>query len=317
METQQLPTYASWESTLSCPLRCKHCGLNANLARPGELSTKESKQMLSKLSAFGVKNLVISGGEFTFRSDWLLILKFALPLFKSVRLITNGWLGKKLFTELAELRNTDNLIISVSLDGLKENHDFRRGNGSFNNVMETLNCKNRIPKTVITTVDTLNILDCPDILDLCLKADVSLWSIQISLPAGRMNPKLFLGPEKIKLLAEEIKNWQAKFGRQIDIAPDDCFANLFSERNCGKWIGCHAGKDLISILHNGKVTGCPTMGNLIAGDIKTDSLEKIWQSTVMKNLRQDKPRECQTCNRCPGGCKTVSKLFHQQFCLTN
>lgn len=266
---------------------------------------------------FWNKNLIISGGEFTFRKDWIEILSFSLPLFESVRVITCGWLGKKLFTELKIIEDTSNLIISVSLDGLEKNHDFRRGQGSFIKVLKTLESPSPIPRTVLTTVDSLNITDCPDILGLCLKLRVPLWSIQISLPAGRMKPALFLGKTKIQLLAEEILHWRKEFGHRIDVSPDDCFANLFPKRTWGEWSGCHAGNNLITILNDGRVTGCPTMDNLIAGNVKTDSLEEIWNSEVMKNLHNEKPKECLICGQCDGGCKAVSKLFNKQFCSPN
>lgn len=308
------PDFASWESTLSCPLRCKHCGLNAGKKESNELCEEESKIMLSSLNRFGIKNLIISGGEFTFRKDWVEILKFALYLFETVRVVTSGWMGEKIFRYLEDIENNKNLILSVSLDGLKENHDNRRGIGSFDKVHEILKYRTNIPKTVLTTVDNLNIIDCLDILNLCLKHNVQNWSIQISLPAGRMDRNLFLGVEKIRFLSQEISNWQKRFEDKINISPDDCFANLFPVRNFGNWDGCHAGKRLITILNDGSVTGCPTMKDKIVGNIKTDSLENIWNSEIMNSLRCDLPSECKACGKCSGGCKAVSKLFDKQFC---
>lgn len=310
-----VPDFASWESTLSCPLRCKHCGLNAGEKKNNELSEKESKAMLYSLSSFGVKNLIISGGEFTFRKDWARILKFALNLFETVRIVTSGWMGDKIFNYLENIKNNEKLILSVSLDGLMENHDKRRGLGSFEKVHEILRYRTNIPKTVLTTVDSLNIKDCLEVLNLCLKSDIHNWSIQICLPAGRMDPNLFLGIEKIKFLSQEILTWQKRFEGRINILPDDCFANLFPKRNFGDWDGCYAGKRLITVLNDGSITGCPTMSNNIAGNIKTDSLENIWNSRVMNSTRCELPSECKTCGKCSGGCKTVSKLFNQQFCF--
>lgn len=313
----KIPNYVSWESTLKCPLRCKHCGLSAGLMKPGELSTIQAKKMFLDLSIFGVKNLVISGGEFTIRPDWLEILRTALLLFESVRVITCGWLGKDLFTHLIGLENLDRLTISVSLDGLKDNHDLRRGQGSFDKAWKTLTFPTPIPRTVLTTVDNLNMIDCPQILQICLNLRIPLWCIQISLPAGRMKGELFLGKTKILILAEAIVSWQQSFGNRIEIAPDDCFANLFPQRAWGKWDGCHAGKNLITVLSDGRVTGCPTMRNVIAGNVINDSLEKIWDSKIMRSLRTDRLPECITCNQCSGGCRAVSGLLQQQFCLIN
>jgi len=311
------PTHAAWESTLKCPLRCKHCGLDAGLARPQELETTEAQEMLSDLSNFGISNLIISGGEFTSRHDWLKLLEFSLSHFPSVRIITCGWLGKDLFAEINPLKNTSRLTISVSLDGLKENHDHRRGKGSFDEVMETLTYPSPIPKTVLTTIDRRNIYDCPDILRLCLELNIPLWSLQISLPAGRMKPELFLGPDNVRKLSSEIMHWQETFGERIIISPDDCFAHLFPQRHWGEWTGCHAGKRLITILNSGLVTGCPTFRSRPAGDIRTASIQEIWQSPKMEMIRQEKPQGCKECGACPGGCKAVNSLFENQFCFIN
>ncbi len=310
-----LPEVASWESTLSCPMRCKHCGLNAGQKNKNELGEDESKKMLTKLRDFGIKDLVISGGEFTWRKDWVSILKFSLSLFESVRVITSGWMGDKIFNYLEDLKNIKKLILSVSLDGAKESHDERRGVGSFEKVYEMLAYQTDIPRTVLTTVDTLNIRDCLDVLSLCLRFRVSIWSIQICLPEGRMDPKLFLGFDMIRFFAEEIKIWQEKYKDRIIISPDDCFANLFPMRNYGEWGGCHAARRLITILSDGSITGCPTMSNIKAGNIKEDDLQDVWESKTMNCLRYQVPEECKVCGKCAGGCKTISKMFGSQFCF--
>jgi radical SAM protein with 4Fe4S-binding SPASM domain len=315
MKSKQTPSHASWESTLRCPLRCKHCGLDAGQAKPDELTTEEAIKMLHLISRFGIENLIISGGEFTFRSDWLKILEQALPLFTSVRIITCGWLGQGLFTRLRMVNHLENLTISVSLDGLEAEHDFRRGRGSFQSVIETLTAKTSIPRTVLMTVDKRNIDDILKVIEICLRLEIPLISLQISLPAGRMNPDLFLGQEKILNLAKKITKWRATFAGKINIVPDDCFANLFPIRDIGPWSGCYAGKELLTILSDGSITGCPTMSETF-GNIKQQDISKIWSSIGMERMRAEIPSGCMVCGRCPGGCKAVAKLLKKQFCLT-
>jgi len=314
IDQRRPPSHASWETILRCPLRCKHCGLSAGVAQPDELTNKQAKLMLNSLSRFGIENLVISGGEFTFRVDWQIILDCALKLFRSVRLITCGWLKDSLFEQLKNIEHLEKLTVSVSLDGLEDQHDLRRGAGSFQAVMDTLSCQTNIPRTVLTTVDNKNIYDLSNILELCLRLNVSVWGIQICLPAGRMDPNLFLGQEKIQLLAEQIKRWQNICEDSLIIEPDDCFANLFPERSLGSWTGCPAGRNLVTILNNGLVTGCPTMSDRICGDIRQEDISEIWNSLQMASLAQEIPGECLACGQCFGGCKAVSKLCNQQFC---
>ena len=129
MEEQKIkaPEYASWESTLLCDLKCKHCGLSAGRPRANELGFKESTSLIAELADFGVKNIVISGGEFTLRHNWLLLLQHALYRFESVRVISNGRLGAGFIQILEKLCDVEKLTISLSLDGIGSVHDQRRG----------------------------------------------------------------------------------------------------------------------------------------------------------------------------------------------
>ena len=313
--TIPIPTTASWESTLNCNMRCSHCGLSAGKSQKNELNTNEAKQMLADLAGLGVKNMVISGGELTTRSDWQELTIHALKLFESVRLITNGLMGPKLISQLENMPGSEKLTLSLSLDGLETVHDQRRTKGSYKQVVSTLMQPSIIPKTVITTVGRDNFSELPGILKLCLESGVTLWSVQLSLPEGRMQRSNFLSDRLIQSLANIILKCQNEFGHKLDIVPDDCFGHLHPMRQRVPWTGCSAGKELIAILAGGSVTGCPTLLDHICGNIRQTSLTKIWTNKKMSALRQTIPNECQTCKSCPGGCKTVSKLLNQQICF--
>lgn len=309
------PEVATWESTLLCNLRCKHCGLSAGNCRPNELDTKESINMLIQLADFGIKNLVISGGEFTVRDDWIELLRFTLSRFKSVRVITNGCLGNDFIPILEQMPNKDRLIISFSLDGTEKIHNARRGKGSFRKIQEILEDLDVIPKTIITTVDKNNFNDLDNILSICLEHHVVLWSIQIALPAGRMRRELFLEKQKLKELADFISESQHMAGNKLIVVPDDCFGYVHPMRENYPWNGCHAGKRLVAILSDGSVTGCPTLEEWICGNIRKSTFREIWESEKMNVLRKIIPSQCKKCQRCLGGCNTVQKLFHKQFCF--
>jgi len=312
---QAAPIVASWESTLACDLRCKHCGLEAGKPRKNELKTSEARKMIINLSNLGIKNLCISGGEFTVRHDWKELLRLALQLHDEVRIITNGRLGESLIPILEKMPHAEKLMISLSLDGMQKTHDKRRAKGSHDLVRQILEQPTSIPKTVITTVAQDNFSELPEILVFCLERNVTIWSIQLSLPEGRMQKDWFLGKEKIQVLADMIHLMQEIAGQKMVILPDDCFGYLHPMREQEPWIGCHAGKELISILSDGSVTGCPTLMDQICGNIREQSLEKIWSGPKMANLRNSKITTCQTCQGCPGGCKTVQKVIGHQLCL--
>lgn len=311
----KVPEFASWESTLKCNLRCKHCGLSAGHARENELNTKESKSMLERLVNFGVKHLIISGGEFSVRKDWKEILQFACNLdFKSIRVITNGHLGVNFVRIIEKMDNSEKVVISVSLDGTKKTHNKRRISGSFKKVISILKADTDISKTVITTVAKDNFSSLEQVLEICLNHEIDLWSVQIALPAGRMEKNMFLSLKQIKTLANAILKFQKLSGSKMVVMPDDCFGYLHSMRK-KDWKGCPGGKKLITILSNGSITGCPTWTDEICGNIRLNSLKEVWKGEKMESLRQDIPNQCRSCNKCPGGCRAVEKIFNRQFCF--
>src|SRR5262249_54839548 len=62
-------TYAVWEITLACNLRCVHCGSRAGKARPNELTTAEALDLVEQLADLGVAEVSLIGGEAFLRPD--------------------------------------------------------------------------------------------------------------------------------------------------------------------------------------------------------------------------------------------------------
>ncbi len=316
------PDFASWESTLGCNMSCSHCGLKAGPScanlRGKELSTQEVIKLFDDLVLLGVSRLVISGGEFTTRSDWQDILKYSLSRFDLVRLITNGFLGSSIFERIKSLKGLENLILSLSLDGLRESHDRNRREGSFDKIMEILKAETEIYRTVITTVTLANINELESIFELLINILIPVWSIQLGLPEGRMRLDNFIGEDGVRELSDRILSWQKRSDGIMEIVPDDCFGYGHDMRRNSPWIGCQAGRNLITILSDGSVTGCPTTFNQICGNIRRDSLINIWNGERMDSYRGwIAGISCEICDGkiCRGGCRAVRQIFGKQFCF--
>lgn len=310
------PSVAVFESTTRCNLRCTHCGLSCQeQANKRELNTNQAHETIIKLAEFKVKHLVISGGEFTLRDDWLELTQLALGLFETVRIITNGRLGAMIGESLRNVPSIAPLTISVSIDGMESAHDERRGVGSFTLAREALRSIPEITKSVITTVTQENFQELRGLLHLCLEMKVSTWSIQLGLPAGRMTRQDFLTRADRSALADFI--WCAqKIGREHGLAvlTDDCSLYQHPMRADRPWTGCPAGYDLVTVLASGAVTGCPTMGmDLVCGNLLIDDIDAVWFSRAFDELRK-RPTTCAQCQKCPGGCQAVAKIFGHQLC---
>lgn len=121
-----------------CNLRCRHCHIAQNIDAHPELMAKLSyDEIVADLEALykeGARIAYFEGGETTIWKDGDKDLGDLIDAAKrigyyNVGYTTNGTTGK-IFT------NSD--VISVSLDGPKDAHDFVRGEGVFDKLMKTL-----------------------------------------------------------------------------------------------------------------------------------------------------------------------------------
>ena len=68
------PVNVTWEMTLKCNLRCKHCLSASGKEAPQELSFGECCRTIDRLAAMKVFQVNIGGGEPFIRDDFLDLL---------------------------------------------------------------------------------------------------------------------------------------------------------------------------------------------------------------------------------------------------
>lgn len=75
----------------------------------------------------------------------------------------------------------------LSIDGMRETHDWFRKPGSFECTLEKIECINRagIRSAVMTTVSGMNIKEIPDIIDTVVKAGVNVFAFARYCPTQR------------------------------------------------------------------------------------------------------------------------------------
>jgi Predicted Fe-S oxidoreductases len=169
------------------------------------LSTREVYQILDNIALSGTEGIVFGGGEPTLREDFLQIAKYAskrLDLF--VALNTHGQLlaDRKYVKALAEAGVAQ---IKISVDGLKESHDWNRGSGTFEKCIQALkNCVEEKISSVwlLATISRLNYAEIPQLLRLGLDLGVDVGMVQL-LPVGRGKER-----KDLMLTREQTRDWQ-------------------------------------------------------------------------------------------------------------
>jgi len=115
-----------WSVTRTCNLACIHCSTDsAARAYPGELSTAQGYALLDDLAAFGVREVVLAGGEPLVRRDTLELFAYGRALGLAFTLNTNGTL-----LDLGTARRIRELgvrSVEIALDGIGATNDVLRG----------------------------------------------------------------------------------------------------------------------------------------------------------------------------------------------
>jgi len=140
---------AYFEITNKCNLNCATCynrsGLNAECV---EISAAQLKNSIDILSKYGLKRVLISGGEPALHSEFIKILDLVNEYPKlSFGIVTNGTLHNQDLIDMLNEKN--NFTLQISLDGSTEELNAKtRGAGNFNKTIEfarQINKQDNIP----------------------------------------------------------------------------------------------------------------------------------------------------------------------------
>lgn len=335
------PLAVVWELTMGCNMRCKHCGSSCKTPLPDEITTQEALALCKELGEMGLRWVTVSGGEVLLRKDWHIIAKELTNNGVTPLLITNGWLVDDEILKKAEAAGIDSF--SMSLDGVRETHDYMRMPGSFDKIMAVYDKMStyKLTKAAITTVNKKNIGELGAMKEILEEKGVKLWQLQIALPMGNFsdNSELALDPTQVEQIIDFA--YDTIEDKNITIYLADCLGyynrkeiavrdKTYGEKNV-LWTGCTAGKRTFGILHNGDVLGCTSIRDkqFIEGNIRQTPLKEIWNN--MQNFSwsrtMSKSKLTGLCNKCGygdvclGGCPNTRLTFNgsiyseNQFCL--
>ena len=315
------PVSAVWEITMGCNMRCKHCGSACADALADELTTEEALRLCDDLGELGFKWITLSGGEPTTRQDWPLIAKGLRDNGIKPNIITNCWTLDSEFLDKTVEAGIN--IIGISMDGMRETHDFMRRPGSFQRITDALDLMRDkgIDVMIITTVNELNLPELAAMREFLTDKGVRGWQLQIGFPMGSMadHTDLILKPPGMDTIIDFA--YETMQEGKIEVVPSDCIGyynlkemEIIKSRCDGKypWQGCTAGKYTLGILHNGDITGCTSIRDrkYIEGNIRNTPLREIWENpdSFSWNRQMKKDRlegfcgKCRFGEKCLGGC---------------
>jgi radical SAM protein with 4Fe4S-binding SPASM domain len=332
------PLLAWFSLTDDCNLRCRYCFADAhfcqcNLEQAPErkndpLSTKDVYAILDNVAEAGTIAIQFAGGEPTIRDDLADLIWYATEMKGMfIALNTNGtllddWSIKRL--AVAGLGQ-----VKVSVDGLKESHDWNRGKGTFEKAINTLKGFKAagVPSVIlIMTLSKINYHELPEMIALCKDLGVQFTMVEF-LPLGHAHGKRdwVLTKEQRKETQRYLFTLQKKegltniiFENRYIVSEQEETKKLLVEpcARCGFFdfgVGCISGIYNYMITASGKVaTG--DMLHLEIGDLKKQSLKEIWENAEMLKLLRNRENLKGKCGRCTykyvcGGCRRAAYIF--------
>ncbi|NLJ85877.1 MAG: radical SAM protein [Firmicutes bacterium] len=128
-----VPFAVLMDPTARCNLKCTGCW--AGEYKGEDLSLEVMDRVLTEAEELGIYFIVLSGGEPTLRRKDIFELARRHPE-QVFHLFTNGTMINEQFVEA--MVDVGNVTLAISLEGMKEHTDERRGEGVFESVMHSM-----------------------------------------------------------------------------------------------------------------------------------------------------------------------------------
>lgn len=316
-----------WNLLRRCNLACKHCYTNStDRDYPDELTLPEIFSVLDDLKTYGVRVLIISGGEPLLHPHWAAVAARAKEFGFYVGLSTNGTLMSE--DQVREIERLKLDYVGISLDGLGAVHDtFRRKVGAFADAFRAIQlCQAAQIKVGIRyclTQETFS--DLPRLLDWVSEWRISKFYLSHLNYSGRgeTNHKMDafhnMTRQSMELLFE--RAWEAlERGSDQEFVTgnndaDGVYLYLWAKRRWPnqhqslenlrkalyRWGGNSTGVGIANIGPNGQVHPDSFWGDYDLGSVRARPFSQIWEDLsdpLMAGLKK-KPRtllgRCRSC----------------------
>lgn len=327
--------YVFLEITRRCNLQCRHCGSDCTSEKsPVELSTGEWISFIDKCCIhFGHDvSFVITGGEPLLHRDIEVIAQTIHNHGNRWGMVTNGYALCR--TTLEKLVSCGLYSITISLDGLEEQHNYLRNKSdAYRKALDSLQLvvQSSIPIIdVVTCVYPGNIEILSSIADILLQIGIPAWRLFRIFPSGRAyrDSSLHLSHSQ----TQQMYDWIAREKKRM------LRKNLRINASCEGWLPfsldrkvrdqpffCRAGINIAGILNDGTITGCTNNSNAFhIGNIRHDNFIDCWEHGFddFRNRSWVNQTSCKSCSyvkKCQGGSIHLweSKVQKPMFCFMN
>ena len=296
--------YLFWECTTQCNMSCLHCG--SDCSQNNSFKDMPLTDFLSALDTIKAKpenfTVVITGGEPLLRNDLEICGREIRKHGARWGIVSNGYLYN--MERHISLLNSGLGALTISLDGLEENHNWlRNSSDSFAKVDTALSLaagSSRLNFDIVTCVNKRNITELPSIYSYLIKKRVKAWRLFTISPIGRAknNPDLILGNFQFKEMLDFISHKRKEKSIHIKFSCDG-YVGKYELKVRDSYFFCRAGINIGSVLVDGSISACPNIDRSFSqGNIYKDNFSEIWEKKyqLFRDRSWTKAGLCERCS---------------------
>ncbi len=324
-----------WHITDECDQRCKHCYIFSGdvCKKPDSMNWQQMQNTFYNCLDFcNVYNrkpyFYITGGDPILHPDFWRLLELMSDNGIPFTIMGNPFhLNDQI---CRELKSYGCEKYQLSIDGLRETHDWFRKKGSYDCTLEKIDCINRagIRSVVMTTVSKTNCMEVPGIIDAVVKAGANVFAFSKYVPSGgdldaSMTPEEYR--ELLKICDKKFKEYEVE-GCNTYFNKKDHLWTLY-EYETGEFKipesaekgmiygGCNCGNCHITILPTGDIYACRRVSESKVGNIFDDRLADVWVTSMECYREYTKFSKCARCKLLAycRGCPAVAKGTNGDF----
>lgn len=295
-----------WECTQRCNLHCKHCG--SDCRRMSEIKDMPAEDFLRVIDTItphvnpNEVSIVITGGEPLMRED---LEEVGLELYR--RGYPWGMVSNGLYltpNRLQRLMAAGLHSITISLDGLEEDHNWLRGHPeSYDRAMDAIKMLVHEPELTWDVVTCVNCRNYPYLDELktsLYNIGVRRWRLFTIFPVGRaaQHKDFQLGDEEFTGVMEFIKRIRKEGKMRVDYCCEGFLGNYEGEVR-DHFFSCNAGLSVGSVLIDGSISACPSIrSDFHQGNIYQDDFMDVWEHRFQpfRNREWMKKGACADCD---------------------
>jgi radical SAM protein with 4Fe4S-binding SPASM domain len=326
--------YLQWNLTSLCEGGCRFCYMSdapdCQNESNNELTTNQCLKIIQDFSLFLKKNgfsgyVNLTGGDPLLKEGFWDILVALKNIGVEVGILGEPHLINPQTAD--RLKRYGIVHYQLSIDGVKETHDYFRGAGFFDKTWKAAQIlrDNGINVSISLNLSKENRAELDEIIHLCYQNRINSFRPTRLIPGGKgksMRQEMLSSSEYKEILFNTMRQISAlnvKEGFLLKISVCDSLAIPLITGAEGNYIslllkvilahkkGCHT--NFLALLPDGTIYPCRRLPIKI-GNILEDSFEKAYNSELSVKLRTPQSYEkCSSCNcvaLCQGGCPAVT-----------